>query len=367
MKVLFLSQGRKRRNLYTLLVTVLPARFRGWLKVVPSLYESRMTPWAKSCLIDLKVVRHGGHELFSPPASIKDWARSEMSYPTRYAYVIKQGFVSLPRGRICVAGRWVGESFGNLVNASCEVLFLKLFSWVARLRGRIIRLPECEGGYVYCRCDGYFHFVLESLVSLLYALQMRPNACVVVREAEYRRTAYFRQYIELLRQRGWIKDVRVVDADCIIAPELAFAAYEPDSGLFCRSTVDLLREALLQKEDGRFGQRKIFLTRKGKRQFVNQRELERLAMDNGYEVIDTDGMSVEEQIKLFGAAAKIIANHGAGLINLAYCKAGVSVTELFSPKWLNDCYFRLSTLGGLSYSCIIAGDEDGWGSVDFPK
>ena len=356
-----------RRNIYVLLVTIFPAHVRGWLHVVPSLYESRMLPWARECLLDLMVARHGGYESYTAKDPLLSWVRGEMSYPTRYVYAVKNAFVSLPRGRVKAAGYWLGESFGNPLNAPCEILFLKLFGWISKIRGRTAHLPVNDGGYVYCRCDGYYHFIAESLVSLLYALKLRPNASVVVQRTDYDRTAYFRQYIELLQRNGRIKKVEIIDADCIVAPELVFASFEPDSGVFCRESAELLRSALLTTDMSDWRRdHKIFLTRKGKRQFENQKELEDTARQIGYEVVDTDGMSVRDQILLFYTASEIVSNHGAGLMNLIYCKSGTKVTELFSPRWLNDCYFRIAYVCGLTYSHLVANGDGQWGRIPFP-
>lgn len=341
----------------------IPAKMRKALDIVYSVYESRANKWGRNVVEKVEVVRRGGHEVYAGELPF-DSGRREMSFPARFSFVVKQAVVSVQRGRVCADGRWIGESFGNPYTASCEVFCYKFFWWLAKLFCKTAHLPaNGANGYVLCRFDGYFHFVAESLVSLLYSLKVHPNACVIVRRKEYESVRYFREYLDMLKDSGKIRQLQLVDADFVAVERLVFTSYEPDAGMICKESVNLLDAAFGAKLN-KSGNKRVFLTRKGRRRFDNQDEIEGVMRELGLDVVDTDGMSVREQMELFGASDLIVSNHGAGLTNLVWGRPGTAVVELFSEKWPNDCYFRLATLKGMRYRSMMANSSDGWGVVD---
>ena len=343
-----------KRGIYNLLVTLLPANLKRMMKFVISVCDVGETEWARRSIDRIVKLRDAGFELF---------ANGSQSYGQKCAYILRDAMVSTPKARIRVAGNWLVESFGNPIHAPFEALCLKLFACIPLLSRKVLRLPENNGkGYVYCRCDGYYHFVAESLVSLLYSLKVCPDACVVVRKSDYERCVYFRAYIKLLQELGFIRALRQVDAEIIHAPLYVMTALEKDSGFIARDSIQLLRTIFCGQNIGS-GVRQIFLTRKGRRRFTNQEQIEAEARNLGLEVVDADGMDVADQIALFRDSKVIVANHGAGLTNLIYSNKGTKVVEIFSPKWRNDCFERLALLRGLYYQKIEAEDDGGWGVV----
>jgi len=342
----------------------LPGRFRTWLKVVPSLIEARSQGWSAGVIEQSKVVRHGGYFAFDDATRTLAWARAELSYPTKYAYTINDAEVTVPTGRISTRGRWLVESFGNPIKACCEVPFIGISRVIAKAAGRIAKLEDTEDGYIFCRFDRYAHFVFESLVALLHSLELQPGACVLVEKKPFEGCAYFRQYLELLMRSGIVKNLKTVDADFVKAPKLTFTAYEQDSGTFSKESIGLLKRAFLSGGVGERGGRKIFITRRDGRQFENQKELEASAAGNGFEVVDTSGFDIADEINLFSGAGVVVANHGAALANVVYCPSGARVVELFSQKWQNDFYSRLAKLCDLRYSHVTARESGKWGWCD---
>ena len=71
-----------------------------------------------------------------------------------------------------------------------------------------------------------------------------------------------------------------------------------------------------------------------------------------------DNLSIFEQINLFHNAEFIIAPHGAALTNLAFCKPGTRVMELFSPNYLFDFYRHLARATALRHTTVIGEVED---------
>jgi len=218
-------------------------------------------------------------------------------------------------------------------------------------------------GYIYIPRAGYYHFLMESLVQLLYSLQSVPDATVLYDETQY--NGYYKEYLELLQASGKIKVLKPIRYRFFRVPKLVMTAAEIDSGMFCQATVQLLQSVLAPTTSAPAAVRRIFLTRRGSRRFENQDMLEAVARSQGLEVVDTDSFSVAEQIAIFRSASLIVANHGAGLANLIFMPKGGRVVELFSSRWLNDCYFRLSSLVGLRYDCRVSDELGEWGTVNY--
>jgi len=81
-------------------------------------------------------------------------------------------------------------------------------------------------------------------------------------------------------------------------------------------------------DESKIPTRKIYISRQGSltRRVLNHDQL--LLALKGWETVSLEKISIAEQIKIFSQASHILAPHGAGLVNLIWCKTGTKVTEL---------------------------------------
>jgi len=98
-------------------------------------------------------------------------------------------------------------------------------------------------------------------------------------------------------------------------------------------------------------------------------ELERL----GFVGMNSERMSLEEQIAAFRDAKLIVAEAGAGLTNLLWCEAGTRVAVLYPSGLLRNASFDLwkifgnaigvdvRSIGGDLFSIGMNGLRDTWG------
>lgn len=117
-----------------------------------------------------------------------------------------------------------------------------------------------------------------------------------------------------------------------------------------------VRNMLEVKESNKEKQRKIFLTRnKSRIRFVNNKdEIEEIARQYGFEIVDADNLSLQQQIELFGETRYLVGIHGAGLTNVLYRKnAPLHLLELLPQDYLQPHYFWISKGMGHSYSCLV--------------
>ena len=80
-------------------------------------------------------------------------------------------------------------------------------------------------------------------------------------------------------------------------------------------------------------------------------------------VINPQLYEIEEQIKIFSNAEKIIAAHGSNLANIIFCKPGTEIFEITpsfndNEKILEDRYLNLAQMNNLKHNKIIADTVD---------
>jgi len=80
----------------------------------------------------------------------------------------------------------------------------------------------------------------------------------------------------------------------------------------------------------------------------------------GFRSVSPGSLSPEQQVVLFREARAVIGPHGAGMTNIAFCRPGTLVYELFPRFYPNACMNRLAQSGGLIYAADLF---DGTGSV----
>jgi hypothetical protein len=103
--------------------------------------------------------------------------------------------------------------------------------------------------------------------------------------------------------------------------------------------------------------RRIYLRRQkaGYRQVANEAELLPVLEKFHFEIHETQGLSLAEQMKLFSGAECVVSIHGAGLANLLFSPPGVKVVEFMSPlpQYANSCYYSLCAAAGHTYAYIL--------------
>ena len=100
----------------------------------------------------------------------------------------------------------------------------------------------------------------------------------------------------------------------------------------------------------------VYITRVGaaKRSIENEAEVCALVNKFGFEVIQTEKMSIDEQISLFRGVSNVVAPHGAGLVNLLYSQNCQSLTEIFQADCSNACMFRICQAKGIQHFTLQA-------------
>jgi hypothetical protein len=103
------------------------------------------------------------------------------------------------------------------------------------------------------------------------------------------------------------------------------------------------------------GNKRLYVSRSdGRIRFVaNEKEIERVLADFGFDIFVPSHHSLEEQIRRFREASVVIGPHGAAFANLAFVRPGTKFIEMFDSSYFNRCFHRLAGIKRLDYGFLL--------------
>ncbi|KRB77726.1 hypothetical protein ASE01_05860 [Nocardioides sp. Root190] len=201
----------------------------------------------------------------------------------------------------------------------------------------------------------FYHFVTDELprIGLLREAfgEVAPDAWVLDRHTGYQK--------QLLSMLG-VEPERVItpapglhlQAKRLLVPSLPNAVMDapPESQRWLRKHLPPVTTTGLPE--------KIYVTRgttPNTRRMVEEEAVWGMLEKRGFARVDPGSLSVQEQIDHFAAARVIVAPHGAALTNLAFCRDGVRLLELFAPGYTVHCYWAMtSNITDSRYRYLVA-------------
>ncbi|MCJ8010957.1 glycosyltransferase family 61 protein [Paenibacillus sp. KQZ6P-2] len=117
-----------------------------------------------------------------------------------------------------------------------------------------------------------------------------------------------------------------------------------------------IRQELYEKQDFRHtGCDRIYISRakSDKRKILNEDQVTGLLDNYGFTTVVLEDLSVAQQIETFSSASVIVAPHGSGLANLAFCHPGTKIIELFARGYTPVCYWEMSNYLQLDYYSMV--------------
>ena len=99
---------------------------------------------------------------------------------------------------------------------------------------------------------------------------------------------------------------------------------------------------------------RIFISRRGPRSIVNEREVLRALRPLGFTRCRLETMKLADQVALFHRAECVVGPHGAGLTNLLFCRSGTKVVEIGTPYRPWACFYEIAHHRGLDYHLHMA-------------
>jgi capsular polysaccharide biosynthesis protein len=121
----------------------------------------------------------------------------------------------------------------------------------------------------------------------------------------------------------------------------------------------LNNNSLLNKSTG-FLNKKIYISRKKafKRRIINELELEKMLVANGFVKVFLEDISFEQQVDLLNNSGIVIGCHGAGLANIIFMQPNTFVIDLINEHLHEFCYYTLASVANVNY-CHVNCNCDG--------
>jgi capsular polysaccharide biosynthesis protein len=316
--------------------------------------ELRYNEWLSACENTRTPAKtlHKPHPLFDPESPYL-----QGNYPNTFV-------VCLPRGRV-VGGR------GSVIADDGKMLFDVSMDWSAGaqdptrhplLRQRRLRKAERLWGtstvLATSESARYFHWVTDALPRL----QILKRAGSV----PWQGIDHFlvSEGIPVIRESLRLLEIRE-EAIVVTRPESHFLcdwlivpSFPSAPGNVPPWAIDFLRSQLMSAP-ARAAEKRIYLSRAkaSGRKILNEEEIWPFLSRRGFQRVILEEMSLVDQIALFSRAEAVVAPHGAGLTNLVWCAPETKVVEIFSPLYVNLCYWAIATLLHADYYYLLGSAE----------
>ena len=198
--------------------------------------------------------------------------------------------------------------------------------------------------------DCYYHWIFDIIPRLAKALEHAPDTGRVYLQ---RRSRFQDETLGLLGIEA-SKIVNTQDVPWISADNLVVPCHQIMTGhRHPRWVTDRIRTVFLPHAERQGKARRIYVSRSiaRNRRVRNEDEIYGMLEARGFEFVHAEKLGFRQQVGMFAEAEAVVAPHGAGLANLAFCAPGTKVIELF-PSLVMDCYHRLCADLNLDYAFV---------------
>lgn len=247
---------------------------------------------------------------------------------------------------------------GKLVSSEDnEVIKTGTPKFLKKLKGSIAILSQGASGY-----NNYAHFMLD-IVPKIKLLSLGTK----LKNIDYFYFSKPNKYqTEIFKIIGISKN-RIVDSN-----KLRFVQYNKVFGVthpyYSRGTffnsqskipewiIFYLREKFMKKFSLKHKFEKIFIDRSDSNfnhcKLINNDEIKNFLKANNFKIIKLSHFNFKDQINIFNKAKVIIGPHGAGFVNLVFCKKKTKIIEIKPFNHTNELYKKISRINNLEYKSI---------------
>jgi capsular polysaccharide biosynthesis protein len=260
----------------------------------PHLNYRRPTLWVRQCKNIL--ITHSGFCLNSR-GLIKE---SHHQYPNQYQDYLQEAT------HYC---RQAVEDPGKLIELSAEVTYLAIHHpWF-----------------------NYFHWITEAILRLWLVKPILGELTLLLPES-YQRSDFIMGSLEPFQ----VKNIYYLPTGkSAYVPKLCLPQLKPVVDCYYPQYLFGIRRLYLDYAHRKYGSAfhrgsAIYISRAkaARKKVANEVQLINLLKDFGFTILCNEDLSFHEQVAVFSQAEFLISNHGAGLTNMLFMKAGASVLEL---------------------------------------
>ncbi|MBM3861406.1 MAG: glycosyltransferase family 61 protein [Verrucomicrobia bacterium] len=211
-------------------------------------------------------------------------------------------------------------------------------AWTSVISRWVPTTPSCS----------YAHWMLEALPRLALLAEFPSETRILVPHdrLKHREESLRLLGLEQRCRRSAETDIEVEDY-FFSSPPTMIVCYSPYA-------VQFLRSRLLPFAGAGDSPSRIFVRREGwNRNLANEDAVLEFFRNRHWTVVDTATMSLVEQMRLFQQAEAICGVHGAGFTNVAWCRPGCKVIELFAEGYLSGCFEWLTQCVGAKHYFLV--------------
>lgn len=296
-------------------------------------------------------------EQYNYPNDYPIYFLRKKAFEERFMYILKDVYLSIDTGLIWTQDKKIfQESFGsfkkmyvkNDIRPYINLPYYKIFN-----QAHVYFLP----------CTGFYHFLLEEIPALLYALEKFKDLKIIVPQKKLPR-----YYFEILRSilGSESKKRLLFSSKNLFLNRIVMVQKTDHSGFVYSKDIALINKYVLYEKTN-LKSRKIYISRKFayKRPIANEIELEEALRSLKFKIIYLEKISFQDQIKEVTSAKVIASPHGAGLSHIIWGNRKKQLIEIFPSrenhgyKQCNDCYANIASLKGLKYNYVICKNQKG--------
>ena len=290
----------------------------------------------------------------TPHWKFTDLVESGITYQSRHAAQLHDVVVCSPQSHLLTSDGVLVRDVSSRLGYQEHAANPARFGWtsdvaIRRLEGVTTLATAIDSP------TGYFHWLLDALPRWISSMALINDPAVlinVLRPASVPSAA-----LESLK----IPTVNTIlpvgmGLNQAIRCDTLVAATASKSGVPHPQELKDLRNAYLPTSNdstSRSGYN-LYIRRRESRRILNEDELlPTLIGHYGFLVVDLEEMSFADQILTFARASTIIGPHGAGLANLAFASPHSKVLEIFSPNYVNTCFWIITQILGQRYGYVV--------------
>lgn len=255
-------------------------------------------------------------------------------------------------GARCYSGAALVFDQDGLVPETCYLVDLPTFE-----RGRPDYQEQFLPEALYCLgynnpAENYYHWMTQCLTAIYSYTLVEPSArkTVLIPACD----GFRRDSLELAGLD--VQLFAVEPLTCYNAPEMMISNYLHGAMAYAPSPLveplfDKMRDTALARQSSDRRAQMIYVSRSDSpsRRLANEDALAHALSRLGFEILLSSRLSLAEQICVFASADMIIAPHGAGLTNIAFCKPSCKIYELTPDHYVNSCFLNLAQMRGNEY------------------
>ncbi len=209
---------------------------------------------------------------------------------------------------------------------------------------------------------GYFHW-LSDVLPKLCLVEDRLKDLVVILPHKLEQFEFVRSSLEAF---GVENAQFINEQESVVCRRLFVVTSVAPSGRYDEQITRRVRDRLVKFFGGSsdpHGLTYLSRAKARKRRIANEPAVIELLKNYGFQIINGEDYSLEQQVKIASATSCFVSNHGAGLTNIMFMNPGAGVLELrHHADQTNNCYFSLASAAGLNYyyqTCqpAVAGED----------